>query len=53
MDSASLEKGSRWRVHGVIRGQEIGTNDVLEATISENEDAYGEENLSLEAAEAL
>jgi hypothetical protein len=53
MDSALLEKGSRWRVHGVIRGQEIGTNDVLEPTVSEGEDSDGEEVLSSEAAEAL
>ena len=52
MDSTFLEEGSRWRVHGVIQGQEIGTNDVLEATVSEDEDSGGEEILSSEAAEA-
>ena len=34
LDRAALEKG-RWKVHGSLRGQEVGTNDVLEAAISE------------------
>jgi hypothetical protein len=33
-------------VHGTVRGQEVGTNDVVEATISEEEDADGEEIVS-------
>jgi hypothetical protein len=46
LDRAALEKGSRWMVHGTVRGQEVGTNDVVEATISEEEDADGEEIVS-------
>jgi hypothetical protein len=38
LDRAALEKGNRWKVHGSLRGQEVGTNDVLEAAISEDED---------------
>lgn len=34
LDRAALEKGSQWVVHGVVRGQ-VGTNDVLEATVSD------------------
>jgi hypothetical protein len=37
LDRATLEKGNRWKVHGSLRGQEVGTNDVLEAAISEDE----------------
>jgi hypothetical protein len=46
LDRAALEKGSRWMVHGTVRGQEVGTNDVVEATISEEEDSDGEEIVS-------
>jgi len=33
-------------VHGTARGQEVGTNDVVEATISEEEHSDGEEIMS-------
>jgi hypothetical protein len=37
LERAALEKGKQWKVHGSLRGQEVGTNDVLEAAISEDE----------------
>lgn len=45
LDRAAL-KESRWKVHGNLRGQEVGTNDVLEAAISEDEDSDREETVS-------
>ena len=46
LDRAALEKGSRWKVHSSLRGQEIGTNDVVEAIISSDKDPDGEEIVS-------
>ena len=48
LDRAALEKGNRWKVHGSLRGQEVGTNDVVEATISDDEDSDGEVVVSLD-----
>jgi hypothetical protein len=46
LERAALEKGKQWKVHGSLRGQEVGTNDVLEAAISEDEDSDREETMS-------
>jgi hypothetical protein len=43
LDRAALEKGNRWKVYGSLRGQEVGANDVVEATISDDGDSDGEE----------
>jgi hypothetical protein len=37
LDRAALEKGSRWRVYGKLRREAAESNDVIEATISDNE----------------
>lgn len=46
LDRAALEKGNRWKVHGTVRGQEVGTNDVIDAVTSDEEDSDGEEIVS-------
>ncbi|KAJ5820531.1 hypothetical protein N7474_006122 [Penicillium riverlandense] len=35
LDKTSLEKNSRWKVYWNVRGQEIGTNDVVEADLQD------------------
>lgn len=35
LDKTSLEKNNRWKVYWSVRGQEIGTNDVVEADLEE------------------
>jgi hypothetical protein len=53
LNPATLEKGSRWVVHGgVVRGQ-VGTNDVLEASVSSGEESEAEEILSDDAESML
>lgn len=49
VDRATLEKGSRWLVHGQLRGQEGGLNDVMEAYISESDEETGQTDGDLEA----
>jgi hypothetical protein len=41
LDRASLEK-NRWRMYWGLRGQEVGTNDVVEATMSDDEGSEDE-----------
>jgi hypothetical protein len=36
LDKTSLEKNSRWKVYWNVRGQENGTNDVVEADLQED-----------------
>ena len=37
LDRATLAKGNQWKVHATVRGQEVGTNDVIEATIADGD----------------
>src|SRR2546421_10831249 len=43
LNRTALEKGNRWKVYGSLRGQEVGANDVVEATISDDGASDGEE----------
>ena len=35
LDTATLEKGTRWKVYWNVRGQEIGTNDIVEVDLQD------------------
>ena len=38
VDKAFLERESRWKMYSKIRGQEIGTNDVVEVDLEDDLD---------------